>query len=52
MFVHKIAMGIGYGLNMCTMLKTVSSSPPPPLLPSPTLGYSLDQSIVNVCGLC
>lgn len=47
MFVHKIAMGIGYGLNMFTMLKTVSSSPPPP-----TLGYSLDQSIVNVCGLC
>lgn len=51
MFVHKIAMGIGYGLNMFTMLKTVSSSPPP-LLPSPTLGYSLDQSIVDVCGLC
>ena len=30
MFVHKIAMGIGYGLNMFTMLKTVSSPLPPP----------------------
>ena len=47
MFVHKIAMGIGYGLNMFTMLKTVSSP-----LPPPPKGYSLDLSIVNACGLC